>query len=532
MSAISIHDDHHHDHPTGIKRWLSTTNHKDLGTLYMSAALIFFFVGGAMALTFRAELFQPGLQFLNPALFNQLVTVHALVMVFAAAMPVATGFNNYLIPLMIGAPDMALPRVNNWGFWILPLSAVLLVSGFILTLFGIGDGAPGGGWTNHNISLSMQGGIGTDMLIVVVHLLGISSVTGAINVIVTVLNMRAPGMTLMKMPLFVWSWLVTSVLVIIVMPVFSAAVTMLLTDRHFGTNFFNAAGGGDPVLWQHVFWFFGHPEVYIVLLPAWGIIPNILATFTNKPVYGYKMQVFGFWGIGILGHIVWAHHMLTSGMPLEAELYFMYATMSISIPTGVLAFCWVGQVWKGAMTFETPMLFALAFVFQFGWGGVTGLIMPDIAVNAQYHNTYVVVPHFHYTFLGGAIFAFMAAGYYYLPKFTGHMYDEKLSKVHFWLSAIGFNMTFIPQFFLGFAGMPRHYADYPLQFADFNMLSSTFAYVYGLSQLIFAYIVIKCVREGRKVSDKVWDDHNPEGLEWTLPSPPPYHTFDHPPVIK
>jgi hypothetical protein len=335
-------DDHAH-YPGGILRWLTTTNHKDIGTMYLLFALIMFFVGGAMILAVRMELFQPGLQVMQPELFNQLIGVHALVMIFAALMPAATGFANWQIPLMIGAPDMALPRINNLGFWLLPPAALLLTLPFVLALFGIGDGAVATGWTLY-APLSVQGGLGVDFAIFSIHILGISSILGSINIIVTIFNLRAPGMTMMKLPLFAWGWLITAFLLIATMPVLAGAVTMLLTDRHFGTHFFNAAGGGDPILFQHLFWFFGHPEVYILLLPLWGLMPHVLATFSRKPIYGYKAQVYSFIAIGLLSVIVWAHHFFTAGLPVPALIYFMYSTMAISLPLAVLFFCWIATM--------------------------------------------------------------------------------------------------------------------------------------------------------------------------------------------
>ena len=518
------HHDHHDHHPTGLIRWITTTNHKDIGTLYLLFSFVMFLVGGFMAMVIRAELFQPGLQIVNPHFFNQMTTVHALVMVFGAVMPGMVGFANWMIPIMIGAPDMALPRLNNWSFWILPFAATLLMSSFLTA-----GGGPAGGWTLY-APLTIQGGMGVDLTIFAVHMLGISSVLGAINVIVTIFNMRAPGMDFMKMPLFVWTWLITAFLLIAVMPVFAGAVTMLLTDRHFGTAFFNPAGGGDPVLFQHIFWFFGHPEVYIMILPAFGIISAIIPTFARKPLFGYTSMVLAVAGIAFLSFIVWAHHMFTVGMPLIGEIYFMYATMLIAVPTGVKIFNWVATMWRGSMTFETPMLFAIGVVFLFTIGGLSGLMLGITPADFQYHDTYFVVAHFHYVLFSGSVMAMQGGVYYWLPKWTGHMYDEKLGKLHFWLTAIFFNITFFPQHFLGLAGMPRRIPDYALQFTEFNMISSLGAFGLGISQLLFGYIVYKCVKGGVKATDKVWDD--PEGLEWTLPSPTPYHTFETPPVVK
>jgi cytochrome c oxidase subunit 1 len=505
-------------------RWVTTTNHKDIGTLYLLFALTMFIVGGAMAMIIRLELFQPGLQFVEPQFFNSMTTMHALIMIFGAVMPAFVGLANWLIPMMIGAPDMALPRLNNWSFWILPFAGLMLLS----TLFMEG-GAPAGGWTMYP-PLVLQTGDAFPFLIFSVHLLGISSIMGAINVIVTIVNMRAPTMTMMKMPLFVWTWLITAYLLIATMPVLAGAVTMLLTDRFFDTSFFSAAGGGDPVMFQHIFWFFGHPEVYILILPAFGIVSQIIPTFARKPLFGYSSMVYATASIAFLSFIVWAHHMFTVGMPLTAELFFMYATMLIAVPTGVKVFNWVSTMWKGSMTFETPMLFALGFVFMFTIGGFSGLMLAIAPVDFQYHDTYFVVAHFHYVLVTGAVYAIVAAGYYWLPKWTGHMYNEKLGKIHFWVSTISVNVLFFPQHFLGLAGMPRRIPDYSVQFTEFNQISTIGGLVFGVSQLLFVYIVIKTIKGGEKATDQVWEGAH--GLEWTLPSPPPYHTFTTAPVVK
>ena len=528
MSETTHHaaHEHHDDHgpAKGLSRWLFTTNHKDIGTLYLVFALVMLFVGGAFSLVIRAELFQPGLQFVNPDFFNQMTTLHALIMVFGMIMPAFVGFANWQIPLMIGAPDMALPRLNNWSFWILPFAGTMLLS----TLFMDG-GAPASGWTLYP-PLVLQTGDAFPFAIFSVHLLGMSSILGSINIIVTILNMRAPGMTLMKMPLFVWTWLITAYLLIAAMPVLAGGVTMLLTDQFFGTSFFQAAGGGDPVLFQHIFWFFGHPEVYIIILPAFGIVSQVIPTFSRKPLFGYASMVYATASIAFLSFIVWAHHMFTVGMPLAGEMFFMLSTMLIAIPTGVKVFNWTSTMWRGSLSFETPMLFALAFLFLFTIGGFSGLMLAIAPADFQYHDSYFVVAHFHYVLVPGALFGAIAGAYLWMPKWTGHMYDEKLGKVHFWLSAIFVNLTFFPQHFVGLAGMPRRIPDYATQFADFNAISSIGAFGFGFSQLLFVWIVIKCVRGGAKATDQVWD--NPEGLEWTVPSPAPYHTFDEAPVVK
>jgi cytochrome c oxidase subunit 1 len=518
------HDDHHAGPAPGLGRWLFTTNHKDIGTLYLLFSLTMFFIGGAFALVIRAELFQPGLQIVNPHFFNQMTTLHALVMIFGAVMPAFVGLANWLLPMMIGAPDMALPRMNNWSFWIMPFAFTLLLS----TLFSAGGG-PAGGWTLYP-PLSLQTGDAFPFVILAIHMMGISSIMGAINVIATILNLRAPGMTLMKMPLFVWTWLITAFLLIAVMPVLAGSVTMLLTDKYFGTSFFSAGGGGDPVMFQHIFWFFGHPEVYIMILPAFGVVSQIIPTFARKPLFGYVSMVYATSSIAFLSFIVWGHHMFTVGMPLAGELFYMYATMLIAVPTGVKVFNWVSTMWGGAMTFETPMLFAIAFVILFTIGGFSGLMLAIAPADFQYQDTYFVVAHFHYVLVPGAVFSIMAAAYYWLPKWTGHMYDERLGKIHFWLSVVGVNVLFFPQHFLGLAGMPRRIPDYALQFTEFNMISTVGAFLFGFSQLLFLYNVIQTIRGGVKATDQVWEGAH--GLEWTLPSPPPYHTFTTAPVVK
>jgi cytochrome c oxidase subunit 1 len=525
----AAHDDHGHSPQSFFQRWFHSTNHKDIGTLYLLFSLLMFFIGGSMAMVIRAELFQPGLQFVSPEFFNQMTTTHALVMIFGAVMPAFVGLANWMVPMMIGAPDMALPRMNNWSFWILPFAFTLLLLPLLLEAFGIGGGGPAGGWTLYP-PLSLQPGTSTAFVVFAIHLMGISSIMGAINIIATILNMRAPGVDLLKMPVFVWTWLITAFLLIAVMPVLAGAVTMLLTDKYFGTSFFNAAGGGDPVMFQHVFWFFGHPEVYIMILPAFGIVSEIIPTFARKPLFGYQAMVYATASIAFLSFIVWAHHMFTVGLPLGGELYFMYATMLIAIPTGVKVFNWVTTLWRGSISFETPMLFALGFVIMFTIGGFSGLMLAIVPADFQYQDTYFVVAHFHYVLVTGAIFGIMGGVYYWLPKWTGHMYNETVGKWHFWLSTIFVNVLFFPQHFLGLAGMQRRVPDYNPAFADFNMISSIGGFGFGLSQLIFAYVVWTAIRSHSTAPNRIWE--GARGLEWTLPSPPPHHTFSTPPVIK
>ncbi len=517
--------DHHHDHPSGWRRWVFATNHKDIGTMYLWFSFSMLFVGGFLALGIRAELFQPGLQILQPELFNQFTTMHGLIMVFGAIMPAFVGFANWMIPLQIGASDMAFARMNNFSFWLLIPAGLLLIASFFVP-----GGATAAGWTLY-APLSTQMGVGMDLAIFAIHILGASSIMGAINIITTILNMRAPGMTLMKMPMFVWTWLITAYLLVAVMPVLAGAITMLLTDRHFGTSFFNAAGGGDPVMYQHIFWFFGHPEVYIMILPAFGIVSEIIPTFARKRLFGYSSMVYATGSIAILSFVVWAHHMFTTGMPVTGQLFFMYATMLIAVPTGVKIFNWLATMWRGSMTFETPMLFSVGFIFVFTLGGLTGIILSVAPVDIQLHDTYYVVAHFHYVLVAGSLFALFAGLYYWLPKWTGHMYNETLGKWHFWLSMIFFNITFFPMHFLGLAGMPRRYADYNMQFADFNAIASVGAFGFGLTQLLLLYIIIKCIQGGPKAAANPWESEQ-GGLEWTVPSPAPFHTFETPPQFK
>lgn len=515
----------HHGPAKGLSRWLLTTNHKDIGTLYLVFSLIMLFIGGSMAFVIRAELFQPGLQLVMPEFFNQMTTMHGLIMIFGAVMPAFVGLANWQVPLMIGAPDMALPRLNNFSFWILPFAFAMLLS----TLFMPG-GAPDFGWTFYAPLSTTYAPPSVTFFVFAVHMMGISSILGAINVIVTIFNMRAPGMKMMDLPLFVWTWLITAFLLIAVMPVLAAVVTMVLMDVHFGTSFFSAAGGGDPVLFQHVFWFFAHPEVYIMVLPAFGVISEIIPTFARKPLFGYRAMVLATASIAFLSFIVWAHHMFTVGMPLAGELFFMYTTMLIAVPTGVKVFNWISTMFKGSMTFETPMLFAIAFIVLFTIGGLSGLMLAIAPADFQYHDTYFVVAHFHYVLVPGSVFGIIAGVYYWLPKWTGKMYDEKLGQWHFWLSFIGVNLTFFPMHFVGLAGMPRRIPDYALQFADFNMLTSLGAFLFGTTQLLFVYILIKTVRSGKPAEQLPWE--GARGLEWSVPTPAPYHTFTTPPNLE
>lgn len=532
MSTVALDNHDHHAAPTGYKRWLFSTNHKDIGTMYLIFALIMLFIGGGMAMVIRAELYMPGLQLVEPDFYLNMVTNHALIMVFAVVMPAGVGLANWMIPLMIGAPDMALPRLNNLSFWLLPAAGTMLVMSMIVPFLGMGTPI-NTGWTLYP-PLSIQSGMGMDMLIFTVHILGISSILGSINIIATIVNMRAPGLSMMKLPIFVWSWLFTALLLVVIMPVLAGGVTMLLFDRHFGTSFFDAAGGGDPVLFQHLFWFFGHPEVYVLLLPSIGVLGMVIPAFSRKPLFGYKSLIYGMIVLIVLGLIVWAHHQYTVGMSLTATTYFMIGTILISIPVGLMNFNFICTMWRGAMTFETPMLFAISIIIMFSFAGTTGVMLAVVPADLQYHDTMFVVAHFHYALIPGSLLGLYAAIFYWLPKWTGNMYDEKLGKIFFWWTMIGFNLTFFPQHFLGLAGMPRRIIDYSVQFADFNAMSSIGSFIFGFSHLLFLYIIIKTIKGGEKAGDQPWEGAKigNVGLEWTIPSPPPHHTFEIPPKVS
>ena len=543
MADAAIHGHEHEDQRGFFTRWFMSTNHKDIGILYLVVSALAGFIAVSFTIYMRLELMNPGVQYMcmegmrltaagigectpNGHLWNVLITGHGILMMFFVVIPALFGgFGNYFMPLQIGSPDMAFPRMNNLSFWMYVAGTTLAICS-VLSPGGNDQLGSGVGWILYPPLSVNEGGMSMDLAIFAVHVSGASSILGAINMITTFLNMRAPGMTLFKVPLFSWSIFVTAWLILLALPVLAGAITMLLTDRNFGTTFFDPAGGGDPILYQHILWFFGHPEVYIIILPGFGIISHVIATFSRKPVFGYLPMVWALIAIGALGFVVWAHHMYTVGMSLTQQSYFMLATMVIAVPTGIKIFSWIATMWGGSIEFKTPMLWAFGFLFLFTLGGVTGIVLAQAGVDRAYHDTYYVVAHFHYVMSLGAVFAIFAGIYFYFPKMTGRSIPEWAGQLHFWTMFVGSNITFFPQHFLGRQGMPRRYIDYPEAFALWNQVSSYGAFLSFASFVFFFIVIIYAIVAGKKeVRANPWNEYA-DTLEWTLPSPPPEHTFE------
>ena len=543
MADAAIHGHEHEDQRSFFTRWFMSTNHKDIGILYLVVSALVGFIAVSFTIYMRLELMNPGVQYMcmegmrltaagigectpNGHLWNVLITGHGILMMFFVVIPALFGgFGNYFMPLQIGSPDMAFPRMNNLSFWMYVAGTTLAICS-VLSPGGNDQLGSGVGWILYPPLSVNEGGMSMDLAIFAVHVSGASSILGAINMITTFLNMRAPGMTLFKVPLFSWSIFVTAWLILLALPVLAGAITMLLTDRNFGTTFFDPAGGGDPILYQHILWFFGHPEVYIIILPGFGIISHVIATFSRKPVFGYLPMVWALIAIGALGFVVWAHHMYTVGMSLTQQSYFMLATMVIAVPTGIKIFSWIATMWGGSIEFKTPMLWAFGFLFLFTLGGVTGIVLAQAGVDRAYHDTYYVVAHFHYVMSLGAVFAIFAGIYFYFPKMTGRSIPEWAGQLHFWTMFVGSNITFFPQHFLGRQGMPRRYIDYPEAFALWNQVSSYGAFLSFASFVFFFIVIIYAIVAGKKETRaNPWNEYA-DTLEWTLPSPPPEHTFE------
>ena len=542
MADVASQDHHTHEKSFFV-RWFMSTNHKDIGILYIFTAGLLGLISVAFTVYMRMELMEPGVQYMclegakftaqsvesctpNGHLWNVLITGHGILMMFFIVIPALFGgFGNYFMPLMIGAPDMAFPRMNNLSYWMYVAGSSLAVAS-LLSPGGNDQLGSGVGWVLYAPLSTSEGGYSMDLAIFAVHVSGASSILGAINMITTFLNMRAPGMTLHKTPLFAWSIFVTALLILLSLPVLAGAITMLLTDRNFGTTFFDPSGGGDPILYQHLLWFFGHPEVYMIVVPGFGIISHVISTFSKKPIFGYLPMVYAMVAIGALGFVVWAHHMYTVGMSLTQQSYFMLATMVIAVPTGIKIFSWIATMWGGSVELKTPMLWAFGFLFLFTVGGVTGIVLSQAGIDRAYHDTYYVVAHFHYVMSLGAVFCIFAGIYYWIGKMSGRQYPEWAGKLHFWSMFIGANITFFLQHFLGRQGMPRRYIDYPEAFEYWNIISSYGAFLSFASFIFFIGVVFYTLMFGKKVEENAYWGEHADTLEWTLPNPPPEHTFE------
>jgi cytochrome c oxidase subunit 1 len=508
-----------------VASWVTTTDHKRIGILYIVTSLGFFIAGGVIALVMRAQLAQSDADVVSGQTYSELFTMHGTTMIFLVVVPVWAGFANYLVPLMIGARDMAFPRLNAFSYWMFLLGGIVLYSSWFAQ-----GGAASSGWTSYVPLSAETAGNGQDLWILALHLLTISSLAGAINFVVTIHNMRTRGMTWMRIPLFVWGILIYGYMLIVALPALSAGITLLLFDRQIGTNFFLPDEGGNAVLFQHVFWFFGHPEVYIMILPAFGVISEVIPVFSRKPIFGYKAIAFSTVAIGFLSMLVWAHHMFTVGLPVWLQGFFMVTSMVIAVPTGIKIFNWVATTWRGNLIFDTAMLFAVGFIFVFTIGGLSGIFVAAFPVDWQVHDTYFVVAHLHYVLFGGAIFAMFAALYYWWPKMFGKLLGEKLGKLNFWLVFIGFNLAFFPQHMLGLLGMPRRvftYRDDAL-WEGYNLASTIGSFVMGLGILVFFVNVVRTRRRGRRAGSDPW---LADTLEWYATSPPPPHNFDRVPYV-
>ena len=512
--------------PRGWLAWLTTTDHKKIGILYLFATFLFFILGGVEALIMRLQLAQPSGTLVDPETYNGLVTIHGTTMVFLFIVPVLAGFGNYFVPLMIGARDMAFPRLNALSFWLLLLGGLAFYASIFFE-------PPQAGWTMYpplsDDAFSPGGGV--DAWIFLIHLTGLSSIVGAINFVATIHNMRAPGMSWGRMPLFIWTILVYSYLLVAALPAVAAAVTMLLTDRHFGTAFFDPAGGGDPMLWQHLFWFFGHPEVYIMILPVFGMISEILPVFARKPIFGYKAIAAATVAIAFLGLLVWAHHMFTTPTPTVVLAFFMLASFTIAVPTGIKIFNWIATLWRGKVVFKTPLYFAVALPALFVIGGISGVILAIFPVDWQLHDTYFVVAHFHYVLFGGSVFGLFAGLYYWFPKMSGRLMSEALGKTSFWLMFVGFNTTFLIQHSIGMEGMPRRVYDYSeeLGVGTYNLISTIGAFILGIGVVVTCVNVIISIKKGKRAGNDPWQGNT---LEWFTTSPPPDNNFDVIPRVR